>query len=50
MEQLTTDQLGLDSGATGHMTPEISDFILGLLLETDKYIEIEDGNFVTDNK
>ena len=37
----------LDSGATCHMTPKISDFILGSLAETDKYIEVADGNFVT---
>ena len=28
------------------MTPEISDFIMGSLVETDKYIEVSDGNFV----
>ena len=37
----------LDSGSTCHTTPEISDFILGSLVETDKYIEVVDGNFVT---
>ena len=37
----------LDSGATCHMTPDISDFIAGLLVETDKFIEFSDGNFVT---
>ena len=37
----------LDSGATCHMTPKISDFIPGLLAETDKYIRVADGNFVT---
>ena len=37
----------LDSDETCHMTPEISDFILGLLVETDKYIKVEYGNFVT---
>ena len=37
----------LDSGATCHMTPYIPDFILGLLLETDKYIKVADGNFFT---
>ena len=29
------------------MTPDILDFILGLLVETDRYIEVKDGNFVT---
>ena len=29
------------------MTPEISDFIPVLLVETDKYIEFADGNFFT---
>ena len=38
--------MGLYSGATCHMTPEISYFILGSLLETDKYIEDVDGHFV----
>ena len=37
----------LDSGATCHMTPDISDFILGSLVEKDKYIEVADGHFVT---
>ena len=36
----------IDSGETCHMTPEILDFIPVSLVETDKYIEIEDGNFV----
>ena len=29
------------------MTPEISDFIPGLLEDTDKYIEVSDGHHVT---
>ena len=29
------------------MTPEISYFIPGLLVETDEYIEVADGDFVT---
>ena len=29
------------------MTPKISDFIPGSLVETDKYIEVADVNFVT---
>ena len=38
----------LDSGATFHMTPDIWYFIVGLLVETDEYIEVADGNFVTE--
>ena len=37
----------LESGATCHIIPEISDFIPGRLVETDKYIEVADRNFVT---
>ena len=37
----------LDSGATCHITPDISDFIPVSLMETDIYIEIVDGNLVT---
>ena len=40
----------LDSGATCHMTLDISDFILGLLLEIDEYIEVADGNFATEKQ
>ena len=40
----------LDSGATCHVTPDISGFIPGLLVVTDKYIEVEDGYFVTAKK
>ena len=29
------------------MTPDISDFILGSLVEKDKYIEVADGLFFT---
>ena len=36
----------LESVTTCHMTPEISGFIPGSLVETDKYIEVSDGNFV----
>ena len=36
----------LDSGETCHMTPDISDFVSGFMVETDKYIEFADGNFV----
>ena len=38
----------LDSGATFHMTLDISDFVLGSLSETDKYIKILNGIFVTE--
>ena len=37
----------LDSGETCHTTPEISHFIPGSLVETDKYIKVSDGKFVT---
>ena len=37
----------LDSGATCHMTPEVSDFIPGTLEDKDKYIEVADVNHVT---
>ena len=37
----------LDSGATFHMTPEVSDFIPGSLEDTDKYIKIADRHHVT---
>ena len=37
----------LDSGATCHMTPEVSDFIPGTLEDTDKYIEVADGHHIT---
>ena len=36
----------LDSGATCHMTPEVTDFIPGSLEDTDKFIEVADGNHV----
>ena len=36
-----------DSGATYHMTPEISDYKPGSLVETDKYIEVAYGHYVT---
>ena len=29
------------------MTPEISDFVPGSLVEMEKYIEVADGNLVT---
>ena len=37
----------LDSEATCHMTPEVSDFIPCLLEDAYKYIEVADGNHVT---
>ena len=39
-----------DSGTTCHMKPQVSDFILGLLEDTDKYIEVVDGHHVTAKK
>ena len=40
----------LDSGSMCHMTPEVSDFIPGLLEDTDKHIEVADGHQVTAKK
>ena len=40
----------LDSGATCHMTPKVSDFVSGSLEDTDKYIEVADGHPVTAKK
>ena len=40
----------LDSGATCHMTAYISDFIPVFLVETDKYIEVSDGYFITEKQ
>ena len=37
----------LDSGATCHMTPELTDFIPGTLEDTDKFIEVADRHHVT---
>ena len=37
----------LDSSATFHTAQEISYFIPGSFQETDRYIEVSDGNFVT---
>ena len=37
----------LDSLETCHMTPQVSDFVPGLLEDTDKYIEVADANHVT---
>ena len=36
----------LDSGATCHMTPEVTDFIPGSLEDTDKFIEVAEGHHV----
>ena len=36
----------LDSGATFHMTPEVSGFITGSLEDTDKHIEVTDRHHV----
>ena len=40
----------LDWGETCHMTPEVTDFIPGLLEDTDKYIEVAFGHHVTAKK
>ena len=37
----------LDSGATCHMTPEVSYFIPGSLEDTDKHIKVADRHHVT---
>ena len=36
----------LDLVATCHMTPEVSDFVLGSLEDTDKHIKVADGHHV----
>ena len=46
-DSLQLTNLILDSGATCHMTPEVSDFIPGLLQDTDKYIGVADGHHIT---
>ena len=40
----------LDSGATCHTTREISDFVLGSMVERDNDIEVTDGIFSQKNK
>ena len=40
----------LDSGDTCDMTPEVSDFVIGSLEDTDKHIEVADGHQVTEKK
>ena len=37
----------LDSGATCHVTPEVTDFITVSLEDTHKFIEVADGHHVT---
>ena len=37
----------LDSGAMCHITQQVSDFIPGLLEDTEKHIEVSDGHHVT---
>ena len=41
-----TNQI-LDSGATCHVTPEVSDFIPSSFEDTDKHIEVAEGHHVT---
>ena len=36
----------LDSGATWHMTPDVSEFNPGLLEDADKHVEVADGHHV----
>ena len=40
----------LDSGATCHMTTEVSGFIPGPLEDTYKHIEVVDRHHITENK
>ena len=40
----------LNSVATCHMTPEVSDFIPGSLEDTDKQIEVADGHHPTEKQ
>ena len=40
----------LDSGATCHITPEVAHFIPGSLEDTDKHIEVVDGNHAAAKK
>ena len=47
---LATDQGDFRFRHNFHMTPDISNFVPGLLLETDNYIEGAAGNFVTAKK
>ena len=40
----------LDSGATCHMTPNVSYFIQGLLEDTYKHIEVADVHHITEKQ
>ena len=40
----------LDSGAKCHITPQVQNVIPGSLEDTDKYIEVADGNYVTEKQ
>ena len=40
----------LDSGVTCRMTPEISDFVLGSMVEMNKCIEVADAHFIIAKK
>ena len=40
----------LDSVAMCHMSPQFSDLFPGLLEDTDKYIEVADGNYIREKK
>ena len=40
----------LDSNETCHMTPDISDFVLGPLVKMDKYCEVSFEHYVTAEK
>ena len=40
----------LISGATCHMTPEVTDFVPLSLEDTDKFIEVADGHHVTEKQ
>ena len=46
-DSLQSTNLILVSGETCHMTSEVSDFIPGLIGDTDKHIEVADGHHVT---
>ena len=46
-ESLQLNNWVLDSGATYHMMPQVSDFISSLLDDTDIHIEVADGHHVT---
>ena len=45
-DSLQLTNLILYSEATCHITPQVSDFIPGLLENTDKHIEVADGHHV----